>query len=74
MDDVRRALRLRQGWVNLLVAARDLEWAAVKQKPLYTTDLGVTRASLEPEIRWWQSASTGERLWRRIKLLVRISV
>jgi hypothetical protein len=71
MDEVRRSLRLSQGWVNWLCHVGDLVRASVIEKPRYTTDFGVTRASLEPATGKWQSASVGQRIRLRVMLCLR---
>jgi hypothetical protein len=69
ISEAKRALRLRQPWVNILAALGHLTRAATKPSPWYTDDIGVTRDSLEDEIHWWSTASTRDRLRRRVGLV-----
>ena len=49
------------GTVNMRVAHGNLDGAVLGAS---SSDLGVTRSSLDAEIRWWREATLAQR-WRR---------
>ena len=64
----RKELGLRfGGTVNLRISNGYLEGAVLGPD---SPDLGVTRNSLDAEIRWWEDATLMMRLWRHIRTVL----